>query len=419
MPLTGAGRWLSLRAARHVVGLAGIASIAVGALGIGAEAQEVDVCANHTTFSVLGSATAIREVVTFKDYSIASEVDANLPGAQATIDSIEGSKGWAGAPFVPIVAENAGQASVDANQVPVFAATAYPATPEASNSTPAATVSSKSEERKSAAKAEGGGPGSDQAAAGRSVAAAEASCAPDGGLRAVADSSVDMASIKGVLGIASVRSHAEVVRTADGELVKLEGTIAVEGATVLGQPVSITEKGLVVGSSASPLPDNPLVAALQAAGITVRYVAPTSNRETGEVFAPGLEVTVAQAPPPQFGGPISTTYVFGRALARVALTPGDPVASDDTSGVDAFASDASGSFTTPDAGDALPSSSPGAVPSGAPDRSAGGGGAATSLPTANIGNWSIAPAYSALGVGTFLLVAWVLLEKIAVRFRWR
>jgi hypothetical protein len=34
--------------------------------------------------------------------------------------------------------------------------------------------------------------------------------------------------------------------------------------------------------------------------------------------------------------------------------------------------------------------------------------------------WSIAPAYSALGSGALLLVAaWILLDKLAVRLRWR
>lgn len=402
------------RVGRRVIGAAGLVAITVGVLGVGAGADE-DVCAKLTTFSAVGSAAGVRTLMSAPGYSIVTEVSSNLPGAQAMVDSILGSKGWAGAPYVPQAAENAGQARQDPNNVPVFATTDYPATPEASNSTPTATVSAKSAERSSTAKAEGGGPGSDQAAAGHAVATADASCAADGTLTGSSDNRADMTNFGGVLGIGSVKSYAVAVRAANGDIQKLEGTMQVEGVTVLGQAAAITDKGLVLGTSASPLPDNPLTSALESAGITVRYIAADKDEKTGEVTAPGLEVTVVQQAAAGGGGPVTNTYTFGRAYALAGVTPGDAPAPSDEGTSDG----STGSFTdTPSVG-VLSSPSPVSSGRAGTPIAKPRGANVVATPMVQIGSWSVAPAYSALGVGALLLVAWFLLEKIAVRFRWR
>ena len=402
---------------RRAVGAAGLLALGIGALSVGAGAQDQDACANHTRFSTLGSAAGARTVQSAAGRSIITEVDANLPGAQASVDSVLGSRGWAGAPYIPVAAENAGQAHKSPNDVPVFASSEYPAVPKASNSTPAATVTATSDAASSNGKAESGGPSSDQAAMGRSIASAEASCTNDGGLHALADTSTDVTSVADVLRIGSVRSHALLDTDATGGIRKVEGTMAVEGVFVLGQPAAITDKGVVVGGSASPLPANPLADALKSAGITVRYIAADIDRKTGEVTAPGLEISVTKPVPG--GDPVTTTYDLGRAYARVSLTAGDAPPSD------AGAVDAGGGFaalpetppadtgTAPAAAPSTPAATTARTKSPAPRRSG------QLLATAQIGSWSVAPAYAALGIGTALLVVWVLLEMIAVRSRWR
>ena len=410
-----------MRVLRHLVGAIGVVTVTAGLVNLDATAgaQSADACAAHTTYSSVGAAVAVRTMVWAPGRSLAPGADADLPGAQAAVDSVLGSKGFAGAPYASVVAENAGQADMEASDLPVFAVSEYPVTPEASNSTPAATVSAKSTERSSTAEATGGGPGSDQASAGRAVAKAAASCEGDGGLKATADTSADMIALAGVLRIGRVESHAVAERDGQGKLVKLDGTVSAEGVTVLGQAAAITDKGLVVGSSPTPLPADPLTEALVEAGITVRYIAAERDAERGEVVAPGVEVTIT-APVPN-GEPVTTSYVFGRALARTTLTPGDTLAPPVEDDAPPVVPDAA----TPDGPDlptpALPTSeiAAPATGTGASPRPVATDRPPVVLPTAQIGNWSVAPAYSALGVGALLLLVWLLFEKIAVRFAWR
>lgn len=402
---------------RRAIGAAGLLALGVGALGVRASAQEQDLCSNYTRMSVLGSATGVRTAVSAPGRTIVTDVDANLPGAQAQVDSVLGSQGWAGAPYVPVAAENAGQAHLTANQIPVFATSSYPATAQASNSTPGSTVTAKSDADSSTARGEMGGAASDQAGIGQSIATATASCASDASLQASADTSTDMVTVQNVLRIGTVQSHALVQRDATGDIKKFEGTVAVSGVFVLGQAVAITDKGLVVGPGTVPLPGNPLADALRSAGITVRYLAADLNRQTGEVTAPGVEVSVTEPVPN--GPPVTTSYDIGRAYARVSQTPGDvpvpaAVAPETVSAPTAPTNAAPVDTGTSPAATPASLAAPPARPNALVPRRTG-----PLLATAQIGSWSVAPAYAALGIGTVLLVCWVLLELIPVRSRWR
>ena len=267
----------------------------VGAMGAGLLSVGLVVSAGPSSadggcseYSALAAAAGVRTVQSAPGL-VLTDVDAALPAAQAQADSLSGSQGWAGAPYSTAAAGNVGLTGINPNDVPVFAVSSYPAQPASQKSTPAGTIEAKSGAQSSTASAGGSGPASDQASEGRVVSSADAACREDASVRAVADNVAQMVDIKGVLRIGSVSSHAQAVVDPAGER-NLQGTMEVEGATVAGQPVAITDRGVVTGSSATPLPDDPLAQALAAAGISVRYVAAVKDAKAGEVFAPGLEV---------------------------------------------------------------------------------------------------------------------------------
>lgn len=351
-----------------------------------------------------------------------SEETASLPGAQAQADSVLGSNGWAGAPYSVTAAENVGLAGravegVGANSVPVFAVSSYPSQPEAGSSSPAVTVESKSGPRSASAQVIGGGPTTAQASAGRLTTAAIASCGDDGAVKATGDSVVEMVDVAGVLRIGRVRSHAQAV--VDGTTAKrtLAGTMTVEGATVMGQSVAITEQGVVVGSPAAPNPDNPLSEALAEAGITVRYIASAKDESQGQVVSPGLEIVMVR----ETGigtGPPTTRFVLGRAYARA-------------SGSSAAATDAGLGLETselaPSVADAAPSHG-GPTLSGATSpllpslRSLQPGeprDLAESADPRLIANASVGGVYAALAFGLVLAAVWLLTARLGVRLRWR
>jgi hypothetical protein len=396
--------------------LVGLGGMFAGMIGTGGPAAAEGNCENLTLYTALASAVGGHTVAAAPGVTLVAEVDAGLPAAQALLDSVQGSKGFAGSPYSAAVADNAGAGGADSGQIPVFAISSHPAQPKGAQTFGAGTLSSESSADATTSSAKVGAPPTPAGASGSSDLAAKAECAGDTTLTTTADSVVSGIDIGGVLKIGAVRSHAKAIMTPDGER-KLEGSVEITGASVGGQGVSITDKGVVLAGTPTALPTDPITPALKAAGITVRYVAAEQNREEGQILAPTLEVTVAQ----KIGDvPGTVTYTFGRALARVAAEAGDgALAAEDVSAMEDFSSFDSGStFSDTVSADVapLPEASGGTGSTATPS----GGSGEASLPTARIADWSIAPGYSAMGVGALLLlVAWVGLEKIAVRFRWR
>jgi hypothetical protein len=393
------------------VGLA--AGVVVVAVGFGAPAAAGAGCGEY---GALAAADGIRTLGSSPGSS-PTDVDGQGPAAQAQADSTAGSMGYAGIPFSNAAAGNAGAANLDATQVPVFAISQYPSRPKASTSTPAGGVESTSEERSSAAKASAGGPASGSATVGNTAAAASASCADDGTITADARSSAQVIDVGGVLRVASVTSHAVASVSPSGTRT-LQGTIDVEGATVLGQSVGIGDRGLVVGATptAVPVGDDPLVQALADAGIAVRTLGVSKDDATGEVLAPSLEITVTRGVSGVGTGPTSVTYTFGRAHAVASAAPGEAPA-EVVSGAGPVAPLGDAAAT---AGSGLPVASGPSGPSGA-SRSAPGSAAtsAAPLPVQRIVNASAASLYPALAVGAVVFAAaWLLFRTLGVRLRW-
>lgn len=396
-------------------------SATVGLVGMAGMARAEVTCA---TYAALAAADGVRTVASSPGFS-PTDADALGPAAQAQVDDIAGSNAFAGAPYSEAGAGNAGAGNVDATQIPTFAISSHPSRPEDVKSSPGLTLEARSEMLLSAAEASGGPPATDAASFGRASATAAASCV-DGVVTATADSRNDVVNIAGVLGLGSVRSHAEAGVDGDGNL-SLDGSMTIEGATVLGQGVEITDEGVVFGDSPIPLPDNPLAAALDDAGIQLRYLAVDEDEANGQVLAPGLEIIVSDSGGSIPGG-ASTTYTFGRAYARATAAststppftaspvPDDPAAgagSEQPTPTVARGVGGAPSVTTPD--------SPSAFDGGSQteDASSTVGSRVATVGSSQIADVSMENVYPALVVGALVLSAsWLLFEYLGVRLRW-
>jgi hypothetical protein len=379
----------------------------------GASAQASTPCSD---FSAVSAADGARVVGSTPGLS-PTDVDGQGPAAQAQVDSNGISTGFAGAPYSEAAAGNAGAGNVDATKVPVFAISSYPSAPTGGTSTPAASVEAKSEALASTAKAVAGGSGSSDPSSGRSSTTAASSCAEDNTVTAKSENLSEVVSFSGgVLRLGSVRSNASAV--VSGGNLTLTGTMVVEGATILGQAVSITDQGLVAGSTPSPLPANPLTSPLKDAGISVRVIAAVKDPARGQVVAPGLEVTVAKGVAGVGSGPATTTYTYGRAYARAGGKPSDlgsptvsvgSVSSSPTSRVSTPASSRTSTKTTPASGTAAPTTPKAPAPAApAPIRN-----------STQVANASLASVYPAVAAGAAVLAAaWLLFKSLGVRLRW-
>src|SRR5206468_1293679 len=116
--------------------------------------------------SALGAADGVRTTQSAPGFT-PTDVDAEGPAAQAKVDALSGSTGFAGSPYSDTAAGNVGVAGVDATQVPVIAISSYPARSKDDKSTPAYTLVAKSEALSSSAEAAGGPPASKDASVGR------------------------------------------------------------------------------------------------------------------------------------------------------------------------------------------------------------------------------------------------------------
>jgi hypothetical protein len=423
------------RLAKGGLGALGVTSLLLGMVATSGPAAAEGNCENAIQYEALGAADGLRTHVVVEGGLVGGEenpVTASLPGSQARIHAVFGSKGWAGAPYSATVADNIGATGEvterisqpqlsDGAQLPVFAIAEYPSSASASKTLPGGGLEAKSSADSASGKAAIGAASSDAGTVGSVTTTSSASCAADMTLEAVGDSVATGIDIGGVLRIASIRSHARVVLTAAGERT-LEGTLEINGATVGGQAVSITEKGVVLAGSASALPKDPIRPALKEAGITVTYIEGVEDPDEGQILAPTLQVKVAQtATTPNGPQPVAVTYDFGRALALAALdgveagpdelVPDVPVDDFSTPTFDeGFSEDVSADLGSVDpvGGETSTETTP---------RKSG---SAANVATARIADWSIAPGYSAMGVGALLLLAaWIGLERIAVRLRWR
>ena len=290
----------------------------------GAEAS-LDCDSAYDVYSAV-SAAAGMQVTTKPGAALpVDEGDGGLPTAQSHVGSLSGSQAFAGAPYSEAAAGNLGVVGgqigvpLTPNDVPVFSVSKYPTDPHDEKSTPGAAITTSAARQSARAEVVGGVPSAGVASTGRTDVTSTTSCDSGAVMHTVGDNDIDTVTVASVLRIAHVRSHAEAKLGPEGDP-KLDGSMQVDGVSVLGQAVGITDQGLVAAGTTVPLPDSsPLVGALGTAGISMRYIAAAKDPKQGSVVAPGLEITVTRDVGSVAGaGKTVTTLTLGQAVASVS-----------------------------------------------------------------------------------------------------
>jgi hypothetical protein len=308
------GRQVPRRRASVLLGVAGL--VAVGLSGSGTAAADL------TSFSASAMADGGRMGLFVPGASISDQViDGGGPVAQADIDSLGGSRAFAATPYPGelgvigpgIVTSLLGLPAPP--NYPFIAASRYPATPE--NHVEYGQFyrlqarSSQDSSEASARTSEFGGDIKILASRATARVASEA-----GTVLAAAGNTFDGITA-GPLRIAAVESSATVNQPPAGEPAR-QSSLVVTGVSIDGQAIGFSDKGFVVGSDAQPLPpSDPLMGALEQAGVTVTYL--QAETTPSGIVAPGLRI-VAVRDIPGAQRTVTLALTLGRASATVEAT---------------------------------------------------------------------------------------------------
>jgi hypothetical protein len=203
---------------------------------------------------------------------------------------------------------------------PFYVSSSHPAAPESKLAQPGYELAATSDELESKASTMTGGTagsGSSASSMGSTGTSAMTGRDPTSGtVTAVAMGTADIVNIGGVLRIGHVDAKAKVTRGAGTEPTR-EASFAIDGMTILGQTVGLSDKGLTFGGTDTRIPPgNALTEALKQAKISVQYLARIDN--PNGVVSPGLVITQEQATP---GGPTMVfRYVFGKMAASATVS---------------------------------------------------------------------------------------------------
>lgn len=262
------------------------------------------------SWAAVASADGVRVAVVVNDFLVVSNiVDTGGPSTQVIVNAFGDSRGYAAFPYP-------GEIVLTAHGLSQGAAPKYPLIAQSDPTQPKSDVGtgpyllhaeSADDSSKAEAKTKGG---NDSVATG--VTDSIANAAHDVQTAAVtanAESTVEGVSISGVLSIGRVHSHALMVSTPGKPVQRLSDT-ELGDVNVAGQEVGVTDKGLVLAGTNTPLPkDSTANSALSAAGITVHYLEPVKTPTS--TVASGLLVEAQQDVPGV--GQTTVSYVFGQA----------------------------------------------------------------------------------------------------------
>jgi len=286
------------------------------------------------TFSAAASSSGLRVSLAAPGYAAVQELtDFGFPVAQAAVDSLGESSGFASYPYPGstflagpgTLAGFTGQGLPPFFTYPFIASSSYPGQPETKVAQPGYQLTSTSGASSSQATAEAGGSDHHDSSLGFSAASARAQRSTDDGtVTADGANRTDAVALAGVLRIGHAAGSAKVTRTGGGVLTR-DSSFAVEGLSVAGQRVGLAPDGLVVPGTTVPVPNGrALTDALARAGLALRYL--RGGDLPDGVVSPGMAVTWNQQIP---NGPMLVmTLTFGQVVARASAEAGAPVAAD-------------------------------------------------------------------------------------------
>jgi hypothetical protein len=302
-----------------------------------ASARQTPAHADLQRYSAVAAAHGMHDSVVSKDAPLSEQpVDIGVPSAQSLVDGLGASLGYAAAPYPgdTVLATPGLVASVLCANAeycdglpgfPLIASTSDPSKNDDLVEAGAFRLVAHSTPTTSNGDATAGGTAQANSV-GRLRASATSKGEPATSLvSAESTSSAEVISVAGVLRIGRVLATAKAELAPDGKI-KKTSSLAVTGASVSGQAVEITDKGIEIAGQKTPLPViEPLESALKAAGITVRVVKPTETA-TG-VESGAVVVTQNQE---VSGRPAVHTYTFGAARANVVAVQLPPVTTPNT-----------------------------------------------------------------------------------------
>jgi hypothetical protein len=243
--------------------------------------------------------------------------------AQATVDSLGNSQAFASAPYPGDFLANltgtvngllAGQAP-PVPPYPFIVTSNYPTTPSSNTSVGPYVLDVTSAASTSQSQAKMGGLTGDPAVA-SSVATSLVKENPDGTASAEASDSIQLVAIGNLIQLGHVTAHAKVTVGPDGTVSK-SSELNLGSITVAGIQIGLTDKGLVLAGSATPLSAAPIEHLLAAAHLGMSYVPKTETARS--IRSAGLAVTYTTNVPGQ--GPVTVTVTYGQVSASADSTP--------------------------------------------------------------------------------------------------
>ncbi|MDP9181174.1 MAG: hypothetical protein M3P04_00175 [Actinomycetota bacterium] len=267
-----------MRSPRSLVVVLGIATGAFGIFVVGTTGG----ASAAVSYRALSTATAVTAQVSNPDqFPLGATLEGSGQTAQAVIDQIGTSTGFASFPYpgqfvlgVPGLVAGAGGPSLPVDY-PLYVSS-DPLHPKAQADGPGYSLRASSATGATTADATGGAAYGDTFASGRGTAHASSEVTATHDVVAEASTVVDSITVTGVLHIGRVSSSVTVTRSATGALRRMSH-LDVEGASVGGQAISISDGEVVVTGTRQPLPDSPAGDLLATAGVTVAITEPVDD----------------------------------------------------------------------------------------------------------------------------------------------
>jgi hypothetical protein len=271
-----------------------------------------------TSFSAIAAAAGVRFTITAQNAPLTSTpVDVGGPVAQATLDSLGTSQAFASFPYPGDVVVNlAGTVAgltggkVHLPDYPFYVSSAYPLHPAASVSHGPYSLATSSQPDAAGASADAGFSGAVSVIS--LSTSASVTRGHDGSVTAHSLSTTSPLAL-GALHLGSVTSEATVVFRPDGST-KRESHLTISSITVGPVSIALTDKGLTILNSTTPVPSLAVLNALLAPQhINVAYVA--ARPIDGGVISAALQIVDTLTLPDV--GASSVTYILGQDSATI------------------------------------------------------------------------------------------------------
>ncbi|MGH9137976.1 MAG: hypothetical protein ACRD0G_13170 [Acidimicrobiales bacterium] len=298
------------------LGVLGVAAVAATMLNPVAPSDAAD---GEFVFSGVAVAAPFEFEVASSSLPLSPSVGGSSPAAQALLDSLGQSRGYAAAPYpgetvtaLPGLLATLGMPYLP--PYPLIAQTEAPtATEDSVTQGPLRLTATSGADASSSEAAVDSGAG----LATMSATATVRRDAASGTIEAVSASAFDGLHVTDALHLGTVVSRASASRAPGGDAY-LEQSTTVDALVIGGLRVGLRPDGLHLLGLDLPLPAN-LNQVLGGLGITITYLAPQVEPDGNGIVASGVEIT--QVINDALPTPLTVRVTLGRARARLSSTP--------------------------------------------------------------------------------------------------